>query len=427
MNILLKSIHLIDPAAERDEICDIHLVDGVITKIAKKITAPKGCVEMDMRGNIAAPGFFDMHVHFREPGNEDAETIQSGIACAADSGFTGVLTMPNTNPPIDIAPLVQFVKRRYYKPIVEVYPSGCITKGRKGEELAEMGAMAAAGALAFTDDGAAVSSSAVMRAAFEYASQLNVPLIQHAEDHALTRGGCVNEGEFSVRAGLPGMPSVAEDIIIARDLILAEYIGGVQYHVAHISSTGAVELVRGAKGKGMNVTCEVTPHHFSLTDELALAYNTNAKMNPPLRTKRDIEAVIEGLRDGTIDCIATDHAPHAQHTKEQDMSCAPFGIIGLETAIGLSVTNLIHKKVLDWRQLIQKFSVNPRRILHLPEILIREGEKANLTIINPIVQWTVDAANLRSKSRNTPFIGMKLTGKAVGIVNNELAYLPIAK
>jgi dihydroorotase len=424
MNILLKSIRLIDTATRKDDVCDILIVEGDIEKIAKKIAPPKGCVEYDMRGKIAAPGFFDMHVHFREPGNEDAETMQSGISCAADSGYTGVMLMPNTNPPIDNAALVHFLRTRHRAAIVDVQTSGCISKGRKGVELAEIGSMVEAGAIAFTDDGAAVMSSGLMRKAFEYAARFNVPIIQHCEDHALTQGGCVNEGAHAVQAGLPGMPTVAEDIIASRDILLAEYLGNVQYHVAHLSSAGAVELVRAAKKKKMNVSCEVTPHHFSLTDEAILSYNTNAKMNPPLRAKKDMEAVIEGLRDGTIDCIATDHAPHAPQTKDQDMGCSPFGIIGLETAIGLCVTNLIKKKVLSWPQLIEKLSVNPRRVLHLPAVKVKEGERANLTIIDPEIEWVVDKKLLRSKSQNSPFLGMKLKGKALGVINNGLAHLP---
>jgi len=421
MNLLLKSIRLIDPPSKRDAVCDVHLVDGIIMKIAPAIAPPLRCEVRDMRGMICAPGFFDMHVHFREPGDGEAEDDRlrrrvrrrervHGRAHDAEYGASDRFRVGRA-------------RRARARPggLVDVHTSGCISKERRGALLAPMGAMADAGARAFTDDGAAVMSSGLMRRAFEYASMFDVPVIQHAEDRTLTAGGCMHEGALSARMGMTGMPSVAEDIIVARDLLLGGYVGGARYHVAHISTAGAVGLVRSAKRSGLSVTAEVTPHHFTLTDAAATSLDPNARMNPPLRGKEDVQAMLEGLRDGTIDCIATDHAPHPPHAKDVEFACAPFGIIGLETAIGLAITQLIRKKVLTWPQLIEKFSVNPRRILKLDPIVIKAGRPANLTLIDPTTEWIVGETHLRSKSCNTPFYGMKLRGKAAGVINNGLA------
>jgi dihydroorotase len=296
-----------------------------------------------------------------------------------------------------------------------------VTKERKGEHLAPLAELAAAGAVAFSDDGDPVYDAEIMRRALEYSAMYRRPIIQHAQDPSLTRGAAMNEGFTASVLGLPGWPSVAEEIMIARDIRLAEYTGGT-YHVAHLSTAGGVELVRQGKAKGIKVTAEVTPHHFTLTDDVVRSFDTNTKMNPPLRTREDIEAIKQGLRDGTIDVIATDHAPHSFDEKEVEYVAAPFGIVGLETAIGIAITELLLKGVLSLGQLVEKLSINPRRLLGLPTVAVKEGAMANLTIFDPAAQWVVDPQSFRSKSRNTPFRGVKLTGKPVGVLNNGEAY-----
>jgi len=424
-NILLRNGHLIDPLSGRDLVSDIHIVDGVIQRIGKISSANKDTVVYDLAEKVVAPGFIDMHVHLREPGFEHKETIETGCRAAAAGGFTAVCCMPNTNPPIDDASVVRSIIERARcidGGIVDVYPIAAVTKGREGHELAPMMELADAGAIAFTDDGAPIESAEIMRRALEYASMIGKPIIQHAEDRSLTLGGVMNEGIISTSLGLPGMPPVAEEIMVARDIQLIEYAGGA-YHVAHISTRGAVELVRSAKSKRLPVTCEVTPHHFTLTEEEVRSFNTNTKMSPPLRTREDVEALKEGLRDGTIDVIATDHAPHSLDEKEVEYARAPFGIVGLETAIGLAITELVESKVLSFGQLVEKCSVNPRRILGLPSIIISEGKRANLTIIDQRKEWIVDTALFKSKSKNSPFNGRRLRGKAFAVINGNQLYL----
>jgi dihydroorotase len=423
-NLLLQSGRLIDPVSGQDEVLDIYLINGRIEKLGPHISVPATAQIVDLRGKIVAPGFFDMHVHLREPGYEYKETILSGCTAAAQGGFTGVACMPNTNPAIDDESVIKFIQQKAkvaLNGLVDVYAVGAVTVGRKGEHLAPLAELAAAGAVAFTDDGDPVHDAEIMRRALEYARMFNKPIIQHAQDLPLTKGGVMNEGFMSTTLGLPGMPAIAEDIVVARDIALVEYTGA-QYHVAHMSTAGCIELVREAKRKRLNVTCEVTPHHFTLTDEAVRSYDTNTKMNPPLRTRDDVEALKEGLRDGTIDVIATDHAPHSFDDKQVEFQCAPFGIVGLETAIGLAFSELFAKGILSLYQLVEKFSSNPRRILHLPPIVIREGEMANFTIIDPQLEWKVDIQQFKSKSKNSPFHGRTLTGKAIGVINNGSVY-----
>jgi dihydroorotase len=332
--------------------------------------------------------------------------------------------MPNTNPPIDDEAVVRFVQRKAKEALgglVDVYPIAAVTHGRKGEQLAPLAELAEAGAVAFSDDGDPVYDAEIMRRALEYASMYQKPVIQHAQDLALTKGGVMNEGFTSTELGLAGMPRTAEEIMVARDISLVEFSGG-QYHVAHLSTAGAVELVRGAKKRGLSVTAEVTPHHFTLTDEVVRSYDTNTKMNPPLRTREDVQELIDGLRDGTIDVIATDHAPHSYDEKQVEFQAAPFGVVGLETAIGLALTELVHKGILSLTQLVEKLSVNPRRILHLPEIRVVEGESANLTVIDPAAEWVVDPSKFRTRSKNTPFGGYHLKGRPVCVINHGQVY-----
>jgi dihydroorotase len=424
MNLLLKSCRLIDPSSGIDELTDIHVFNGRIEHLGSGLPVPVGATVHELKRAVVAPGFIDMHVHLREPGFEYKETILTGVAAAAAGGFTAVCCMPNTNPPIDDESVVKYIQakaREALGGLVDVHPVGTVTVGRKGEHLAPLAELSDAGAVAFTDDGDPVHDAEVMRRALEYAAMFRRPVIQHAQEMTLTKGGVMNEGFVSTSLGLWGMPRVAEEVVVSRDIALTAYTAG-QYHVAHMSTAGTLELVREAKRRGLNVTCEVTPHHFTLTDEAVRSYNTNTKMNPPLRTAADVEAMRLGLRDGTIDVIATDHAPHSFDEKQVEYQAAPFGIIGLETAIGLSVTALIQTGLLSLSQFIEKFSVNPRRILHLPEIRVKEGEPANLTMFDPAAEWVVDPRLFKSKSKNTPFGGFKLTGKAVGVINNGSAY-----
>jgi dihydroorotase len=426
MKLLLKGGRLVDPLSGRDEVVDILIVDGILERIAAGVMAPSGAKEIDLRGKIIAPGFIDMHVHLREPGFEHKETIETGCASAAAGGFTAVACMPNTNPAIDDESVARYVHAKGNDACggaVDVYPIAAATKGRKGEELSPMAELVQAGAVGFSDDGAPINSAEIMRRALEYSSMYGVPVIQHAEDSSLTREGCMNEGVAATRLGMPGIPPIAEELMIARDVILLRYTPKARYHVAHISTRGALDHVRKSKLEGLQVTCEVTPHHFTLTEEAVSGFDTNTKMNPPLRTKDDVAAMKEGLRDGTIDVIATDHAPHTIDEKEVEYTTAPFGIVGLETAVGLALTELVATGVLSISQMIQKFSTNPRRLLSLPEIKIMEGERANLTLLDPAVEWTVATEEFRSKSKNSPFNGYRLKGKAIGIINNGTALL----
>jgi dihydroorotase len=421
--LLFKNIHLLNPAQNLDRHADLLIDnDGRIVAIGENLNAPEGADVRDASGWVAAPGFFDMHVHLREPGATHKETIRTGCESAANGGFTGVCSMPNTTPATDSAEVVHSILWRAQGLPVDVLPSAATTKGRKGEGLAPMGELFEAGVRLFTDDGDCVESAEVMRRAFEYASMFEGAVIsQHCEDHTMTRGFVMNEGVTSTKLGLPGYPDVAENLIIARDIMLAGFCGDRPYHVSHMSTRGGVELVRAAKRQGLgNITCEVTPHHFVLTDEAVVDYGTNAKMNPPLRTQRDVDAVIEGFRDGTIDVIATDHAPHSLAEKEVEFSSAPNGIIGLETSIGLACTYLLAKGVISLARLVELMSINPRRVLSQPVPAIAEGELANITIFAPAMEWRVDTSRFKTMSLNTPFNGWKLTGKPVAILNKGM-------
>jgi dihydroorotase len=426
MKLHLKGGRLVDPVSGKDESLDFLIVDGQIEKVGKNLSADGSYNSVEMRGKVIAPGFIDMHVHLREPGFEHKETIKTGCTAAAAGGFTAVCCMPNTNPAIDDESVASYVHEKggtVCEGIVDVYPIAAVTKGREGVELAPMAELVEAGAVGFSDDGSPVASAEIMRRALEYSSMYGIPIIQHAEESTMTQGGCMNEGLTSTRLGMAGIPPVAEELMIARDIILLRYVKKARYHVAHISTRGALDHVRKAKKEGLKITCEVTPHHFTLTEEAVSGFDTNTKMNPPLRTDDDRAALMEGLRDGTIDVIATDHAPHTIDEKEVEYTQAPFGIVGLETAVGLSITEVVGKKVLTLFQLIEKLSTNPRRILSLPIIKIAEGEPANLTLLDPSVEWTVNIGSFHSKSKNSPFNGWRLKGRAIGILNNGKALL----
>jgi dihydroorotase len=417
MKVIFKNARLLDPERKLDETGDLLVEEGVIRRIGGTTTEDdaNGAEVIDREGLIVAPGFFDMHVHLREPGREDVETVASGLAAAANGGFTGVAYMPNTEPAIDSAETIALVKEKARGSLAEAFPIAAVSVGRKGEALSPMAELVEAGAVAFSDDGAAVASSALLRRALEYSNMFGVPIVEHCEDPDLA-GGAMNEGYFSTIYGLPGVPTVAEDVIVARGVLLAEFTGGA-FHVAHVSSKRSIELVRDAKARGIRVTAEITPHHFTLVDEDVKTYDTNFKMNPPLRSREDLEAALEGLKDGTIDAIASDHAPHAPEDKEREFIYAPNGVLGLETAVPLALTELVGKKVLSIETTIEKFALGPRRILNLPIPKIAEGEPANLTVIDPAEVWTYDAAKSKSKSRNTPFDKRLFTGKPVAAMN----------
>jgi len=418
MKVVLKNVNLIHPEQKIDEKnVSILLTDGIISKTGKLSKEDlDGAKELDLENKIVVPGFFDMHVHLREPGREDKETVETGCNSAANGGFTAVACMPNTEPAIDSAEVVNFIKEKASAHLVDVYPVGAATLKREGEVIAPMAELYEAGAIAFSDDGVAVKSASVLRRALEYSNMYNVPIIEHCEDESLT-GGAMNEGVNSTMLGLPPVPAVSEDIIVGRDILMAEYTGG-KIHIAHISTATAVEMVRQAKKKNLPVTAEVTPHHFALTDDAVKGYDANAKMSPPLRTQKDVDAMIEGLKDGTIDVIASDHAPHAIEEKETEFQYAPNGIVGLETEIGLTLSELYHKKILTLEQVVEKLSINPRKICNISIPKFEVGESANFTILDLNLIWTVDIKEFKSKSRNSPFDKRLLTGKSVGVINN---------
>jgi dihydroorotase len=413
---VFKNAHIVDPVEGLDTVKDILITDGVIERIGENLSAVEA-ESFDFDGKTIVPGLCDMHVHFREPGFEHKEDIHSGAAAAAAGGFTAAACMPNTDPVIDTAAVVSFILDRAKGLPVDVYPIAAITKGRKGEAIAPMAELREAGAVGFSDDGSPVFNTKILRTALEYGSMFDVPIIQHAEDPHLFAGGAMNESVVSTELGLPPIPRLSEDAVVARDLMFTEYVDG-RYHLAHMSTSGAADAVRAAKARKLKVTCEVAPHHFSLTDEEVRSFDSNLKMNPPLRRMEDVLAMKEALKDGTADAIATDHAPHAGFEKEVEFVYAPFGIIGLETAVGLSVTELLLDGWLTLPQLIEKLSTNPRRILGLQQIRIAEGEMANLSFLDLSAKWTVDVARFKSKSRNSPYHGRTLTGKALGIFNN---------
>jgi dihydroorotase len=413
MNILIKNGHIIDPANKVDEKLDVLVSDGKIAKLGKPGSlAVNGSQVIDANGKLVVPGLIDMHVHLREPGFEYKETIATGTAAARAGGFTSVCSMPNTNPVNDCRSVTEFIISQAAKEAAaRVFPIGAITKGSKGEELAEMGELHRAGCVAISDDGRPVMNAAIMRRAMEYSKIFDLAVISHCEDASLSAKGVMNEGFVSTELGLRGIPAAAEEVMAARDIALAG-LTGCRLHIAHVSTAGSVRLVREAKQRGVKVTAETCPHYFTLTDEAARGYNTMAKMNPPLRTAEDVAAVKQGLKDGTIDVIATDHAPHGMDEKSVEFDYAPFGIVGLETALGLTF-KLVQEGTLALSGAIAKLSINPATILTLGKGTLSVGVDADITIIDPDIEWTVDASQFRSKSRNTPFNGWKLKGRAV--------------
>jgi dihydroorotase len=409
--ILLKGGRVIDPDQGIDDVLDVLLADGVVAGVGADLAAAEDADARDVSGLVVAPGLIDLHVHLREPGGEHKETIATGAWAAAVGGFTSVCAMPNTDPPTDDPATVGYVAAQGRRArAVRVYPVGCVSVAQKGERLALIGEMVEAGAVAITDDGRPVSDSGLMRLALEYAGTFDIPVASHCEDLALSRGGAMNEGIVATRLGINGIPPAAENVMIARDLILAELTGG-RLHIQHVSTRHGVELIRIARDRGIRVTAEATPHHFTLTDEAVAGYRTDAKVNPPLRTADDVEAVRAAVRDGTLDCIATDHAPHHYDEKEQAFEDAPFGLVGLETALGLGITELVEPGILGLRDLIERMSATPARAFNLPGGTLRDGAPADVTVFDPAEKWVVDPAEFVSKSRNTPFTGRHLVGR----------------
>ncbi|PJA96296.1 MAG: dihydroorotase [Ignavibacteriales bacterium CG_4_9_14_3_um_filter_34_10] len=418
MKILLKNLNLLNPEQKINHESDLLIEDGKIIELGSNITSIDSQTKtFDFTGMYCVPGLVDMHVHLREPGREDEETIETGSNAAAGGGFTEIACMPNTNPAIDSAEVVKLIKDKAKNHLVNVHPIGAVSVNRAGEGLSPIAELVDAGAVAFSDDGVAVKTSALLKSAMEYCLMFDKTIIDHCEEICFS-DGAMNEGFISTLLGLPPLPSVSEDLIVARDILMAEYTGG-KIHIAHISSKKSVELVRNAKGKGIKVTAEATPHHFTLTDDVLKNYDTNFKMSPPLRTEEDVQAIISGLKDGTIDCIASDHAPHSVEEKEMEFIYAPNGILGLETELALCLNELVSKNHLTLDDLVLKLSINPRKILNLPIPKFETNELANLTIFDPEKIWTVDVSKFKSKSKNSPFDKRLLKGASVAVINNS--------
>lgn len=413
--LLLRNGRVIDPSQNLDRTADLWVKDGRVLGVGPQpgLTADR---TLDCTGMIVSPGLIDMHVHLREPGREEDETIATGTAAAVAGGVTSVACMPNTEPALDSRSDAEFVILQAKRAgNCNVFPIGAVTKNREGKELAELGGLVEGGAVAFTDDGAPVYSAEIMRRALEYCKMLGKAVLVHAEILELTQGGVMNEGFVSTQLGLRGMPAVAEDIMIYRDIVLSELTGG-RVHILHVSTAGGVDLIRQGIARGVRVSGEACPHHFLLTDESLRSFDSNFKMSPPLRTQKDVDAILAGLKDGTLSVLATDHAPHAPEKKERELDQAPNGIVGLETFLPLCVTHLVEPGHLSWPEVLAKMTVNPAKVLGIDRGTLQAGRPADVTVIDPKARWAIDAAKFKSKSRNTPFGGWPVTGRAVATV-----------
>jgi len=409
--LLLRNGRIIDPANKRDEIADLPIDDG---RIATAIPEGEIFEEIDCTGLVIAPGLIDLHVHFREPGQSAKETIATGARAAAAGGFTSVVCMPNTSPPVDNPSVVTWIREKAEREAcVNVFTTGAITKGIAGEELAPIGSMVRAGIVALTDDGHCVQNHELMRRALEYASMFQLPILDHCQDYGLVGKGVMHEGYWSTVLGLPGWPSAGEEMIVMRNILLAG-LCETPIHCQHLSSAGSVRLLRDARARGVPISGEVCPHHIALTDESLQGYDTNFKMNPPLRAQSDVDALIQGIADGVINILASDHAPHCAYEKEVEFDMAPFGIVGLETELGLFLDLLLHKhKAIDLPRLIAMLTIEPARLLRLDRGTLSPGAPADVTLIDPDLEWTVDASSFQSRSANTPFNGRHLKGRAI--------------
>jgi dihydroorotase len=409
--ICIKNGRIIDPSQAIDAISDLWIQGERILGIGQNL-APNADRIIDATNQIVCPGLIDMHVHLREPGREEDETIATGTSSAIAGGVTSVACMPNTEPALDTQAAAEFVILQAKRAgNANVFPIGAITKGREGKELAEIGGLVNGGAVAFTDDGSPVVSAEIMRRAMEYCKGFDKAILSHSEDLDLTRGGVMNEGFESMRLGLRGLPAAAEEIMIYREIALAE-ITGARAHILHVSSKGGVELIRQGKKKGIRISGEACPHHFTLTDECLRTFDSNYKMSPPLRTQSDVEAILEGLRDNTLEVLATDHAPHAPEKKMRELDQAPNGIIGLETFLPICIKALILPKVLTWSQMIEKMTINPAKVLGIDRGTLKQNAFADVIVIDPATDWTIDPTKFKSKSRNCPFAGWKVKGRA---------------
>ncbi len=422
-DVLLKGGRLVDPSSGLDGVGDLLVRDGKIESVGGTIAAPADATVIDCAGQVVSPGFIDVHCHLREPGREDVETIATGARSAAAGGFTAVCAMPNTDPVTDNQAAVGFVlKQGKAAQAARVYPIGAISIGEKGERLAEFGEMVGAGAIAVSDDGKPVVSAQLMRTALEYARTFGIPVADHCEDPTLAEGGAMNEGLVSARLGLKGIPSEAEEIMAIRDILLARRTGG-HVHLCHMSTRGSVELIRWGKDRNIRVTAEVCPHHLSLTEHEVEGYATAAKMNPPLRSQDDVEALQQAVKDGTIDVIATDHAPHHYDEKEREFADAPNGIVGFETALAVNITWLVKPGIVSLATLIEKMSCAPAKLFHLPGGTLRRGTAADITVFDAAREWTVEPSKFFTKGRNTPYTGKKLTGLvACTIVDGRIVH-----
>jgi dihydroorotase len=420
--LLIKGGRIIDPASKLDRVADLLLEDGKVAKVGDRLSAPSGRA-IDATNLIVCPGLIDLHVHLREPGDEDEETVESGTAAAVAGGFTSVACMPNTKPTLDDEASIEFIGRQVLRAgSCNVFPVGAITKGRQGKELAEIGQMVRSGAVGFSDDGCGIANPALMLQALNYVRMFDKPIMQHCEDADIAAGGVMNGGATAVRLGLPGLNAIAEELMLQRDLTLVRATNA-RYHVCHISTARSVELIRQAKASGLPVTAEVCSHHLVLTDDECTNYDPNYKMNPPLRTKEDVEACCRGVADGTIDALVTDHAPHGIQEKELEFLTAPFGIIGLETALPLFIKALIEPGLMDWPAMIDRLTVRPAKVISVNKGTLAAGADADVTLIDPKCRWTIDVNQFRSKSRNSPFNGWQVTGRAeMTIVGGEIRH-----
>lgn len=412
--ILIRGGHVVDPANKIDSLCDVLIEDGRIVKVASKISAA-GAEIIDASGKIVFPGFVDMHVHLRSPGREEKETVATGTRAAAKGGFTTVCAMANTDPPADSRPVIDYLLAEARRvAVVRVLAVGAVTKGLAGESLAEFGDLKAAGAVALSDDGQSIMNAQLMRRALEYAKMFDLPIITHAEDKTLSAGGVMHEGLVSVKQGIQGIPSEAETVMVARDILLAE-ASSSQLHIAHVSAAQTIELIRAAKARGVRVTAEVTPHHLALTDQALEQYETNFKMNPPLRSPQDQTVLKQALADGTIDVVATDHAPHTHAEKEVEIQTAPFGVIGLETALGVLMTVMVKPGLMTLSRLAEAMSWGPAKILKIPAGTLSIGAAADITLVDPAAEWTVTPSVFESKSGNSSFLGWSLSGRVTDV------------